>query len=281
MTISWFQHDTDSRKNRKIRRLLRSHGVTGLGIWWSLLEELTLAEKTGFQITADEFWLEDFADDLKISDYRILVRVFDTLAELNLIDPQLWQEHIILCQGIVDRGDRYIKLKAQNTARKRDERLKKQDVTRDIGNVTQESRRSHTVVHLPDPDPDPDSDPDSDSEKKVLKRSSSSSAKWQKELAENLKKFDDDDERENFLTFGRLKAQSLPEPPTCPDAWINKSFGWLEQLYSQEHDKQFSSSAAPVDPDCVLPPGWTPRPLSDIRTNSIDGETYTVQGVAI
>ncbi|MGL4619939.1 MAG: hypothetical protein ACRCZS_12900 [Chroococcidiopsis sp.] len=85
-------------------------------------------------------------------------------------------------------------------------------------------------------------------------------------------------ERESFEHFCLLRVEELPIKPTLPKAWIQKH---LNELYSQWHSKQFSSSAAPVDPDCVLPADYKPKPLPGIRTNSIDERTIAVQGVAV
>lgn len=114
--MKWFQHKTDAHRNRKIRKVLRVHGPTGYGIWFALLEKLYEAEGE-FQIKADELWLEDFADDLKITDPRTLTRVFDTFAEVGLISRQLWAEQVIYCEKIVEQGDEYIQKKAQNAER--------------------------------------------------------------------------------------------------------------------------------------------------------------------
>lgn len=114
--MKWFKHQTDAHRNRKIRKVLRVHGVTGYGIWFALLERLYEREGS-FQINADELWLEDFADDLKITDYRTLVRVFDTFAEVGLISRQLWEEHVIYCESIIQEGDTYTQKKALNAER--------------------------------------------------------------------------------------------------------------------------------------------------------------------
>jgi hypothetical protein len=101
-TMKWFQHDTNMLRNRKVRKLLREHGIAGYGIWCVLLEKLH-AEEGSFQIVADPLWLEDLAEDLKISGDQDFCRVFDTMAEVGLIDRQLWGEKIIYCPAIAER----------------------------------------------------------------------------------------------------------------------------------------------------------------------------------
>lgn len=92
--MKWFHHDTDMHQNRKIRKLIRVHGATGYAFWCLLLEKL-YATEGDFQVKADELWFEDFAEDLKLGDYRTPIRILDTLAELKLINSQLWADHII------------------------------------------------------------------------------------------------------------------------------------------------------------------------------------------
>lgn len=115
--MKWFHHDTDMHRNRKIRKLIRTHGATGYAFWCVLLEKL-YDKEDGFQIGADELWFEDIAEDLKLGDYRTPIRILDTLAELGLIDKQLWQEHVISSPSITKRGDNYIIKRAQEAAKK-------------------------------------------------------------------------------------------------------------------------------------------------------------------
>ena len=115
--MKFFRHDTDVRSNRKLRKVLRTHGPTGGFIWWAILEELYKADESGFQIHADELWLESLAESCCISDYRTLIRVLDTFAEIGLIDSQLWHEHHIYVHAIKERGDRYIEKKSLNAKR--------------------------------------------------------------------------------------------------------------------------------------------------------------------
>lgn len=122
--MKWFPHDTDALRNRKIRKVIRTHGVTGYGIWFALLEKLYEIEGD-FTVTADELWLEDLAEDLKITDYRTLIRVFDTLAEVGLISAQLWEDHLIYCEAIAERGDAYVAKRAKEAEKKRKQRAKR------------------------------------------------------------------------------------------------------------------------------------------------------------
>lgn len=101
--MKYFKHDLKARQNRKLWKLIKTHGMTGYGIWWALTEALYLAEEQGFQINADEFWLEYFADELRLSDDTALVQVINTLAQVGLIDLLMWEkQRIISNQQILD-----------------------------------------------------------------------------------------------------------------------------------------------------------------------------------
>lgn len=126
--MRYFQHDTDSRTNRKLRKVLRTHGPTGYAIWWALLEELCQADDDGFELKADELWLESLAESMVISDPRTLTRVFDTFAEVGLISAQLWAEHYIATEKIKERGDNYVRQKSLNAKRQAEFRKRKAEI---------------------------------------------------------------------------------------------------------------------------------------------------------
>ncbi|MEL7505271.1 MAG: DUF4373 domain-containing protein, partial [Cyanobacteria bacterium J06554_6] len=129
--MKYFKHDNDARNNPKVRKVLRTHGPTGYAIWWALLEELYKADEQGFQIEATELWLETIAESLCISDFRTLIRVFDTFASLNLIDPQLWEEGWLHVEAIKKRGDNYVQKKAANAKRQAEYRERQRSLFED------------------------------------------------------------------------------------------------------------------------------------------------------
>jgi hypothetical protein len=120
--LKFFQHDTDSIQNRKLRKVLRIHGAVGYGVWWALLEQLYAADEAGFQIIADDLWMEDMAERLHLSDNRTLTRVFDTFAQTGLISAQAWAEKLLFCEQAVHRGDAYAQKKLKAAQKKRAQR---------------------------------------------------------------------------------------------------------------------------------------------------------------
>lgn len=151
--MKWFKHDSDMHRNRKIKKLIRTHGATGYAFWCLLLEKLYESEGSLFQIEADELWFEDVAEDLKLGDYRTPIRILDTLAALGMISTQLWGDHIIYADAIAQRGDQYTAKKAQAAEKKRRYRAKKRAEKVDCPPGT----NGH-VHHVPPSDIDLESD---------------------------------------------------------------------------------------------------------------------------
>jgi hypothetical protein len=164
--MKFFNHEIGSRKDDQIFELIDIHGLAGYGFFWVILEELYGAEDTGFQIQATNVWMRRLARSLNLTDDRTLVRYFDTLADLGLINKQLWQEHIIYSSGVMERADAYMQRKAKEAEKKRNQRAQAllniecpDTVPRDISGTNEVSLN----VPLADPyaDPDPNSDPNS------------------------------------------------------------------------------------------------------------------------
>ena len=165
--MKYFNHDTNAHENRKLRKIVRSHGAQGLGIYWTLLELLYRQDEEGFQINADNLWLEDIAEKLHISDPRTLIRVFDTFAEVDLISKQLWADHILYSEAISKRGDQYVAKKIYEREKKREQRASKLDKSLNVPDMSptcpegqKGTSSKFQFVPASDPDPDPDPDPE-------------------------------------------------------------------------------------------------------------------------
>ena len=160
----WFRHVTDALRNRKIRKAFRSHGAVAYAIYFAILEDI-YKEEDEFRILADELWLEDLADDLRINDYRILVRVLDTFAENGLIDRQMWEgEHAIYIPAVVERGDQYLEKRAKEAEKKRRQREVKKREAQELKETLSPGDSNGTSGQSPQMSPsDPYSDPSSNS----------------------------------------------------------------------------------------------------------------------
>jgi hypothetical protein len=160
--------------------VIRTHGPTGYAIWWAILEELCATDDQGFQVEANELWLEGLAESLCLTDYRTLTRVLDTFAEIGLISAQLWAEHSIYVEAIAERGDEYVKKKAAKAAQKAKERERarqeaegkmSQNVAGDTPATPQRQEAttpnvaSHRHMHKQSSEPDPETHSDPDPER--------------------------------------------------------------------------------------------------------------------
>ena len=120
--MKFFTHEINSRTDDRVFELIDIHGLAGYGFFWVILEELYGSEDTGFQIEATNIWMKRLARSLNLTDDRTMTRYFDTLADLGLIDKQLWHERIIYSQGVMQRADAYMEKKAKEAEKKRTQR---------------------------------------------------------------------------------------------------------------------------------------------------------------
>ena len=121
--MRFFTHEINSRNDDRIFELIDIHGLGGYGFFWVILEELYGSEETGFQVEATNIWMKRLARSLNLTDDRTIIRYFDTLADLGLIDKQLWHERIIYSKGVMERADSYMEKKAKEAEKKRNQRV--------------------------------------------------------------------------------------------------------------------------------------------------------------
>lgn len=162
--MKFFTHEINSRTDDRLFELMDIHGLNGYGFFWVILEELYGSEETGFQIEATNIWMKRLARSLNLTDDRTIIRYFDTLADLGLINKQLWHERIIYSQGVMQRADPYMERKAKEAEKKRNQRTKAQSSVTCPEGVPRESLGTKSMsqdVPLPYTDPDPNSDPHS------------------------------------------------------------------------------------------------------------------------
>jgi hypothetical protein len=143
--MKYLKHELNTRNNDKIYELIEAHGMQGYGLWWLILEELYKAEENDFQISATETWFKRISRSNNLTDWRTLIRTLDTMASLNLIDPQMWADHIIFCHGIVERADAYMTQKENARQRKRAQRERDKQARDAVSRVTDAGQNaSHT-----------------------------------------------------------------------------------------------------------------------------------------
>ena len=238
--MKFFNHEIGSRKDDQIFELIDIHGLAGYGFFWVILEELYGAEDTGFQIQATNVWMKRLARSLNLTDDRTLVRYFDTLADLGLINKQLWQEHIIYSSGVMERADAYMQRKAKEAEKKRNQRaqaLLNIECPLPVPRDTSGTNNLSLNVPIADPyaDPDPNSDPNSflRTQEKKMK----ASCKIEISLPEEKKEINALEEKPSDL----IQSPPVAPPPPYSQATSDR----IMQMRQAEKDKWTQS-----DLDC-------------------------------
>jgi hypothetical protein len=231
--VKFFTHEINSRTDDRLFELLDIHGLNGYGFFWVILEELYGSEETGFQIEATNIWMKRLARSLNLTDDRTIIRYFDTLADLGLIDKQLWHERIIYSQGVMQRADAYMKKKAKEAEKKRNQRIQAKLSGACPEGVPKESLGTEAMsqnvpISDPDPDPDPNSDPNSfflrAQEKKI-----SAPCKFEISLPE---------EKKEVLALEDNPEDQDPIPPVAPPPpYSQATSDRIMQMRQAEKDK--------------------------------------------
>jgi hypothetical protein len=158
--VKYFKHPLHLREEPRTWRLIKKHGMTGYGVLWALIEELYKAEDDGFQIQVDDLWLEQKADEYRLTDELALARFIDAFVELGFLDKQAWQERLLFSSEVLETADRYMRRKAQEAERKRRQREREKEagkMSRGTDAMSRVTLPGHpTCPGNPDPDPDPD-----------------------------------------------------------------------------------------------------------------------------
>lgn len=166
--MKYFQHEIYSRDDDRLFELIEIHGMTGYAAWWIILEELFKAEDNGYQIEATDRFFKKLSKQMNIADWRVWIRLMDTMASVDLIDNQLWQEKTIFSAIIKSHADAYIRKKLANARRQaayRDRQSQKNNTSHSEGNASVTHHFSLRNDVTPpyaeaDPETDPKADPD-------------------------------------------------------------------------------------------------------------------------
>ena len=87
--LDYFPWLTTTYNDRKVRRLMRAEGLEGVAIWNYLLCQIYA---NGYEITADEDFIFDVAEDLRIEEVR-LTKVINTAIQHKLFSSRLYEDY--------------------------------------------------------------------------------------------------------------------------------------------------------------------------------------------
>lgn len=96
-TVDWFPHSCSHGRTMFV--LERRWGIAGYGFWFKLLEILGNTE--GHFIDADNQATMDYLQAYTYTDKETCFEILNQLANLEAIDPKLWEEKIIWSDNFV------------------------------------------------------------------------------------------------------------------------------------------------------------------------------------
>ena len=102
--MKYFLQSTETRKDLRIRKIIRELGMPGLGAYMMLLEEL--CKVSSLSIDADILWLEMMAEESR-TEVELWNSLLDLCADIKLINQDAWSQKIVSIENL-DLG--FIKL---------------------------------------------------------------------------------------------------------------------------------------------------------------------------
>lgn len=92
--LDYFSHDSGAFHDIKCRVLVRRRGMEGYGMWWRLCELLAAADGHSLDVSDGEV-REIVAEELRCDGGDSLLGFLGDLAEVGLIDPELFGKGIV------------------------------------------------------------------------------------------------------------------------------------------------------------------------------------------
>lgn len=98
LNVDYFPHYIS--RGKKMRSVVKRYGNDGRATWWTLLEELALADHHYLDLRSEmDFSL--IADECDVDEDR-LVEIIDHLVKFNVFDKELWSHRIVRSQELID-----------------------------------------------------------------------------------------------------------------------------------------------------------------------------------
>jgi len=113
-TVDYFYHS--AKHGKTIYILQQRFGNNGYAFWFKLLEELCDHENHYIELLSEEE-IEFMASKMLLSTTE-MEEILDLLAKLDAIDKELWKNHIIWCQNLVNEFTRIYQKRNRATPKK-------------------------------------------------------------------------------------------------------------------------------------------------------------------
>ena len=110
-TVEYFSHDADAGNSRTLSVLFNHFGHEGLSAWWLLLERISRTRNHVIIISNEED-IEFLAATMHFKPDR-LREILSKMADLEAIDPALFEAGLIWSQNFVDRLEPVYKYRKQ------------------------------------------------------------------------------------------------------------------------------------------------------------------------
>ena len=157
LTLDFFLHDKDARRDRKIRALRKKHGNDGYATFFCLLE--MICDEDGLRLNlANSVDLEIAVEDCGLRDDAHFYKVLHTCVDIGLFDKQMWEsERIVFSHALYrryldrleERKQAAIRKKRSRDAKSLQTRISDAEsriVTRDNCVTNDMSRDGHGIV---------------------------------------------------------------------------------------------------------------------------------------
>lgn len=149
----YVSHEQHTRSDIKIKKLLKKFGQSGYGIFWSLIEEISICESTGWKLYFDASTLEVLADEFYCSEDE-LNSVIDWATNLKpeplliLEDNYLYSNSLIKRMEFARNASLKRKISASNAGKASAEAKKKEKENKEIQNEKPQSIPAPTLEDL-------------------------------------------------------------------------------------------------------------------------------------
>lgn len=99
--LDYFMHSALPSKTK--RMILARHGTSGIGMYWLMMEMISLTDNHCLDLREDEEW-KYFVDHVALGDEKTIIEILNWLAERDKIDPVFWEQRIIWSDPFVERN---------------------------------------------------------------------------------------------------------------------------------------------------------------------------------
>ena len=99
--LDYFMHSALPSKTKRL--ILARYGLEGYGIYWLLMEQISITDNHTLDLREDEEW-KYFVDTVAHGNEKSLIGILDWMAERDKIDGELWEKRIVWSGPFIQRN---------------------------------------------------------------------------------------------------------------------------------------------------------------------------------